>query len=343
MFNLKIFDVSAFVYTGSTASEFKNRFYFNYPVGGIHYLMRYVTSALADKDYIVLAFDDRDSFRKKIMPCYKEGRKPNKVVISQIQTLYEELSAAGFSCYRFSECEGDDIVSWACTQNMKKHDEVIIYGNDRDLLHNVRGNVRFRSITPSVNSVWEGSFSDAIELGKHIPFNTISVNKVLEGCSSDKVPPFVSEKGYKGEYLYNVYLQALRVNNVPFSWENTTNKDLFMQVFRQIDLITDADLVELDKRIKVIFPADCPAGVEIVPNTRKDIDPDVFAYFLSMYNDYSSSVMMQYRKRDLTEADKKLLRDKAYALSSGAYAVDKEIDVHDVDQLGSCLFLKEFD
>lgn len=343
MFNLKIFDVSAFVYTGATSGEFKNLFFYNYPVGGIHYLMRYVTTALADKDYIVLAFDDRDNFRKKLMPCYKEGRRPNMTVISQINTLYEELSQAGFSCYRYAGYEGDDIISWACKQGGRKYDEIVIYGNDRDLLCNVHGNVRFRSITPNVNSVWEGNFADAIELGKTIPFNTIAVNKVLEGCSSDKVPPFVSEKGYKGTYLYNLYLQALRVNNVPFTWENTNNKSLFMQIFSQLEIITDKDLTELSNRVKVIFPAECPQNVDIIPNSVKDIDPAIFAGFLSMYNDFKSCQMMGYRKLPLSEEATKLLRSKAYALSSGAAAVDQEVDVHNIDQLGSCLFLKEFE
>ena len=64
MFNLKIIDVSAVVYKGTFAANYKDRNYYNYPVGGIHYLMRQVATALAIGDSVVLVFDSPNNLRK---------------------------------------------------------------------------------------------------------------------------------------------------------------------------------------------------------------------------------------------------------------------------------------
>lgn len=342
MFELQIYDVSAFVYHGVTASNFKDLFYYNYPVGGIHALMRYVTPALADRDQVVLAFDSRSNFRKELMPDYKSGRVPNKSVITQIDTLYEELSSCGFSCYRFDGFEGDDIIAWACTQNLSEFSNITIFGNDKDLLHNIRDGVQFHSINSAVNSITVGNFEHSIEKGKTIPFNTIAINKVLCGCTSDKIPAFTSEDGYRGQQLFDVYIKALKANNIPFIYENTTNPALFLQIMTKLGLVTDSDVTELQKRIKIIFPGECPEDVQIIPNDVRDIDRSQFAYFLAKYNDFNSIRCMGYHKMTLKPEDVEALRKKAYDLSSGATAVDNEIDVHNMNVSGQCLFLKEF-
>lgn len=342
MLDLTIFDVSAFVYQGTSSESFKNRFFYNYPVGGIHYLMRYLTPALIDRDSVILAFDSRDNFRKKLMPDYKAGRVPNKTVITQIDTLFNELSGCGFSCYRVDGYEGDDIISWACNQNFNKFSKITIYGNDRDLLHNVRGKILFRSINSGINSIMESNFSYAVEKGKNIPFNTISFNKVLCGCTSDKVPSFVSENGYKGQELFDIYLHAFQIKKLPFSYEYTTNVPLFLKIMETTELLTAKDLSDLQKRIKIIFPAENPEEAEIIPDDIKSINEDLFCYFLTKYNDLASLRCMQYKKMMLTAEDVDELRKKAYDLSSGAVAVDKEISVHNVDDIGQCLFMKEF-
>lgn len=343
MFNLKVIDVSATVYQGVASEKFKNLSQYGYPVGGIHSLMRYVVPAIMDKDDIVLAFDSKRNFRKDILEEYKSGRVPNKSVISQLDTLYEELSGCGFNCYKFEGYEGDDIISWACTQYQSAYDEVIIIGNDRDLLHNIRGNIRFRSITPTVNNVCQSDFEYSADKKERIPFNTISVNKVLCGCTSDKIPPYVTVNGIKGVELYNVYLQALNQLELSGRYEYTTSIELLLKILLQVNAITESDVEALKMRAKVVFPANCPEDVVIIPTTAKDINRDNFAYFLAKYNDWQSIKNLGYYKMPIQEDDIKALREKGYALSSGAIAVDKNLQVHDVDTLGECMFMRDFD
>ena len=140
MFNLQIFDVSALLHYGMNSSRYKDDASYGYLVGGIHKVMYHVASAFNNRDSVVLAFDGRNNFRKKLMPEYKIGRTSNTAVISQAELLYENLPRAGITCYKFDGYEGDDVINWCCNQ-ATGYNTVYIYGNDKDLIHNVRGNI----------------------------------------------------------------------------------------------------------------------------------------------------------------------------------------------------------
>ena len=88
MFNLQIFDVSALLHYGMNSSRYKDDASYGYLVGGIHKVMYHIASAFNNRDSVVLAFDGRNNFRKKLMPEYKIGRASNTAVISQAEMLY---------------------------------------------------------------------------------------------------------------------------------------------------------------------------------------------------------------------------------------------------------------
>ena len=87
---LIIIDASACVYTGMYSKRHKDKSYYGYPVGGLHYLFRYVVTALAQTSHVIVAFDSR-SFRKDLIDGYKAGRKHDKRVQSQLEMAYEFL------------------------------------------------------------------------------------------------------------------------------------------------------------------------------------------------------------------------------------------------------------
>lgn len=89
MFKLNVFDVSAFVYKGTMSQNYGTRTYYGYPVGGIHYLMRYVATSLVQSDSVVLMFDGRNNFRRSVYLDYKANRVCNPAVTSQIESLWD--------------------------------------------------------------------------------------------------------------------------------------------------------------------------------------------------------------------------------------------------------------
>lgn len=343
MYELNVIDVSALVYTASTSEFYRNRNYYNFPVGGIHYLDRYLTTALVGKEDVILAFDGRNNFRHKVYSGYKAGRVPNRAVQMQLEVLYEELSQCGMACYKYDTFEGDDIVNWAVEQNADKYNGIVILGNDIDLTHNVRDGVRFKSIVEGVNSIYVGNFAESIKKGVRIPFNTVAVYKVFCGCDSDKIPAIRCNTGHTGKDLFSLYLKCLEVNKVPFCYENTTNKNLLLSIVTQLEFITPNEIEDIKRNIALVFPGECPEGELILGSGVGAVDRDSFSHFLSRYGDKDSTRCMQYYSMPTTEEDKKFLREKSYLLSSGAYAVDTNVKVHEDVASGECLFLKEFD
>lgn len=340
MFNLRIYDVSAFVYMGTTSSNYGDRSFYGYPVGGIHYLMRHVSTALVMQDAVALMFDGRNNFRKGLSTDYKSNRIPNPSVLSQIDSLWDGLSSCGVPCYREDGYEADDLINWCSTANKKDYNEVFIYGNDKDLIHNVQAKVSFNSIAMNINNISVANFPYSIYPGENIPFNFMSVFKVFNGCKSDCVKPFVGENGIKGRELFDAYVSLFEKENVPFLYENTTNRRFLEAFIGRLHVLTSKDKEELLRRVEIIFPAINP-GITFTPKYLNGIDEAALRRFLIQYNDVDTLKCFEYPKTQLSEQEKEYIKKKAYSLETGEYAVDRNLKVNN-DLESELLFLKEF-
>ena len=347
MFELGILDASALVYTGTLSaghegSSYGSDTYYGYPVGGIHYFLKYLSIVLKDYDDVIIVFDSKKNFRKDLDGTYKENRSVNKVVVSQLEHLYNGLMECGFRCHRLEGYEGDDLINWAVQQNVGKFNAVKIYGNDRDLIHNVQNKVSFRPIRADMNYVDVTNFSKAIYKDKSILFNTLNAYKVFCGCPSDNVKPFISDGGQKGQYFYNLYTQLFLQGVVPKTYENTASKVLLSNFLSQVPELTEHDLQVLDTRIKIIFPADCPEGVLMDTSSLDTIDQKGFAHFLTLYHAFEALRCLELRKVMLEKEDIEFLKNEARALLSGEFCVDNNLPVNVEPPAAHSLFLKEF-
>ena len=244
MFNLHILDVSALLHYGMNSARYKDKVSCTYNVGGIHKVMRQVAIAIANNDDVILAFDSKKNFRKALMPEYKVGRVPNKFVLSQAELLWDRLPQCGIACYKLDGYEGDDIINW-CTDLREDYSSVLIHGNDKDLIHNVHDNIAFHSITDTVNNVTTANFPFAIEKGEEVPFNFVSIMKVLKGCTSDKIPAMKFSTGYSANDVFKWYLSVLDKKEIPFVYENTANREMFLKVIQYLPGITQEEIQEL--------------------------------------------------------------------------------------------------
>ena len=341
MYRLTIIDTSALVHTAQYSSFFKDKSQYAFPVGGIQYLMRYVTSSLRGNDDVILVFDSKHNKRKEIMQDYKSNRVANKSVLMQLDTLYEELPYCGIRCYKEDGYEGDDLINWAVCQNIGNYNEIQIIGNDIDLTHNVQNGVFFKSIVDGVNDIYTSNFTTSLVKGEKIVFNTISIYKIFNGCHSDNVAPFVSENGYKGPMLYKTYLQILEMAGCGFTYALTANKDLFFTIIAQMPCLTEKDREILKQRANIIFPLENEKEISLVGSNMKDVVHTSFNNFLSMYGDFNSCRVMGYTMLQKTEEMQQHLKEKAYKLKSGEYAVDNNLRVNEAPT-ASTLLLKEF-
>lgn len=325
MNTLYVIDVSAVVHTVAHVPTFSDRTFYNYPVGGIHYLMRYVSIAFSARDDVLLCFDS-PCFRKDLFPEYKNGRSADQRVISQLETLYEGLMACGVPCAKQDGYEADDLIHWAVKQHYNSYAEIVIIGNDHDLCHEVQNKVRFKTIRLDQNNIYTGNFENSIISGVRIYFNTISAYKVFTGCPSDHIPSFKSEFGASGKELYDDFIDMLNSMNIRRTYANTTNPDLLRVYVKYSELLSDKDKIEMEKRIQLIYPAENTDNVQLPVASWSELDHYALFHFLTLYNDRDSLRCLGGSAAYLSEDEKQELREKARALVNGEYAADHDID-----------------
>lgn len=322
MNELMIIDASALVHTGHKAPRYKDFTFYNYPVGGIRYLMTYVTEALVLRNTPVLCFDS-PSFRNTLQEGYKSGRTKDYAVISQLETLYEELSRCGISCFKEKGFEADDIIDWVAQRFSNDFHATTIIGNDMDLAHSVTTKVRFQSICSSnAVSVNASNFSTAVERGETVPFNTISAFKVFYGCKSDKIPAFKSSL-YTSAQLFEGYVNFLQ--EAGLIGQNISSQRKWIEFYIvNIDLPAN-EVEQLQARIKLVYPADPPEDWNPTITLCNKINKDALASFLTKYNAIDSLKSLKLTKLPLSESSIEDLRNKARTLSTGAFAADRGI------------------
>lgn len=325
MSDLSVIDVSALVYVGNTSKHYCERTYYGYPVGGIHYLMRYVTTALIKRNGLVLCFDS-PSFRVQIDNNYKSGRVKNASVISQIETVYEALSACGIKCEKYDTYEADDIIDWVCQANVGKYESIDIIGNDLDLCHSVQNGVRFVSVCSGTNIVHYGNFEYAIVQGKRIRFNTISAYKVFAGCSSDKIPSMRLRNGIGGYALYNEFLKYVDQKYPDAKYKLLVDYRLPVAFAVKSGLFEEDEQQDVLRRARLVYPAAPPEDVSIMTTFWSGVNKGKLCEFLSMYNDLDSLACITDRRPVLTDIQKNEIRRKAQSLHTGEYAADHNVE-----------------
>lgn len=333
MNELQIYDMSSIVYTGATGMQAN---FYGVPVGGIQYFLKHLAVAIKDRDSVVPCFDS-PSFRMDLMPDYKSGRMKDPGIYHQIEVLYDGLRACGVKCEKYDGYEADDLIEWAVAENREKFIRgVTIYSSDHDICHSIRDGVMQRTLRSGMSDVMPSNFETAIERGKRIPYNTISAYKVFVGCKSDSIPAFVSETGLRGSQLYSVWCESLRRIGNLSSRNLGANPDSVRAFAKSVKAFTERDMQEIERRIKLVFPADRPAGVSIVPTPWSDIDLGKLGFLCSKYNARDALRCLGIKPSDLSEEDKNALRSEARALSTGAYAVDKNLQ-HETRSVKSSL------
>lgn len=323
--NLYLIDVSAVMHTGMNSTYYKERTYYGFPVGGIHFLAQQMCVPLMMGDEFILCFDS-PNFRRKEFPKYKSGRTKNMSVILQTEAVFEKLQSCGIKCEKVDGYEADDIIDWASTVLREQYSEIIILGNDKDLCHSVRMNVRFKSISSNVNSVFHGNFEDSIVLGEKILFNTVSAYKTFCGCNSDSIPALKLENGLHGKQIYARFAQFCIENGVAGDYVKTSSPDLLRVYAKHSGLFTESDKVELERHIRLVYPAAMPAGARFEPAGFMSVDVTKFSHFLTLFNASDAFQYHEFKRAALTEDDKQYLKNLAHSYTSGEAFADRNIE-----------------
>ena len=139
---------------------------------------------------VVLACD-ASSWRKEVFPQYKFKRKENRETSSMdwdevfriVNLIREEIKENfPYKVLHVQRCEADDIIGVLVeeTQNLGKHEEVMIVSADKDFIQLQKYN-NVRQFSPMTKKFIE-----------HNDVNTYMIEHILRGDSSDGVPNVLS-------------------------------------------------------------------------------------------------------------------------------------------------------
>ena len=315
-----VIDASAVVHHGDTSIQTAGANYKGMPVGGIVELMRRVSFALGQGEFVVVCFDSKTS-KKDIFPGYKSGRIRNNSVINQLELAKILLENANVCCMKVDGFEADDIIDWAVRENLNAPG-ISILGNDEDLAHSVAPNTTLTLFGTSSKIVSKNSFERTMKM----PYNTVSLYKVFRGCVSDKIPVFKGAKKINSQVMYDRCIQFINENNYYDNYYATTSINLIVNFVQQSeDLFAPEDYEELEKRIKLIYPADKPDEVTIRPTALADVNVEVFSEIASALYEMPIIKCIRGKLKKGKTYTTDLLDKRAKNYTSGAFMVDNNL------------------
>lgn len=342
MSSLHIYDVSGFIHFGNYAQRHLEYLEFN--VKGIRSLIREMALALADGADILLAFDSH-SFRKNLFDGYKKGRERNRVIDAQIDFIYYYIQKAGIPAFKFDNYEADDIIAWATEELIDKFDSITIRANDMDITHNIRPKVIYKEFSKNSGYIiTHNNFEDVMSNEKRdIYYNTISAFKVFMGCSSDKIPVFKSDNKIKPLDLYYGFIKFLKDRNYFHKYTQSASFITLAAYINSLQCLTEDDRKRLYTRIQLIFPAKKPDFVEFKTVNKKQIRQFEFSELLIMCKEYNAFKCLKWDTVTPSKEFNSLVRRYAEDVQSGAFSVDRNLEVNPSEEVeAEIMFLKEF-
>ena len=332
-----ILDVYAYLNTVKAIPKFANLESRGVPVGGMHFLLRKITSELIVGNYIGLAFDGKSPSNPKL-EGYKANRKKDPSIIVQANFLYDMLRKCGVPCYR-GFGEADDHIYGLCEwayPNVGNLTPIFVNSADYDLCHNVdSAGVEFKTINSNSLNVNSATFHLIPFDKKHkepVIYNTISAYKVFCGDSSDSIKTFTSSNGVKGIDLYRGFKKM--ISDYGGAVGRVTRDRSLLDSYIEYVIKDPKDLAILKKRANAIFPKDLSAqvgGYEM--RNSNQIDLQVLANYCKAIKDFTS--VSNLRKVGVYSDESPKYGDEIYQLGleykSGVYHADNNLPMASLD------------
>ena len=196
---LHLVDTSSAVYAGSvnkhsfisgpvvrTANGYRERII---PTGGLSQLFNIVYQYM-NTGTIVFCCDRPPTIKRGMFPGYKGNRHADENVNIQKSIVEYVLEDCGFTVLYQEGYEADDLI-YSCVQKFKnEYDHIYIHTGDSDLYFLVDDNVGILPTHSRAKTVTRENYEYTVKTNKHIAYNTLSFQKVLDGDMSGKnLPP----------------------------------------------------------------------------------------------------------------------------------------------------------
>ena len=343
MINLDIIDVNSVLHSAHHVDCISAERVNGCPSGALSVLFRKIAYLLSIDHHVICAFDSKTD-RSSIIQEYKANRTKVPEVILQSELAYNLLTELNISCVKVNGFEADDLIYNICNKYDMKVPRINIHSSDKDLAHNV---VNSRVSILSVNSnSYNINFNNFVEVFSQedlrIPRNLVTLSKVFLGDSSDNVNSFHSSKGTSGKKLFRKILKLVEEFDLYDPYLNRTQGCAEILI-EALDL-TDKDIEEIRKRMKVFYPKEAEDLDLIEPVKIDAINVNSFAGVLS-------AIRCVEGLRSLSKSGsavpnpkvKETLFNYGKRFKSGEFHVDRNLSIDD-DLFGldnSSVFIRE--
>lgn len=244
MSKLVVIDGNSLLNTGHRA--YRDERILNLNLAGTNLLLSRI-DRLIRLGYIPSVVFDSKTSKKKILEGYKENRTfdEDKKQISFLSLkCYDEMKRLGLPVYKEEEKEGDDLIGQIVWNNSGRYDEVLILSGDRDLSAFVANNVSLLDARRDGILINEENYSVTVKRGKFIPYNTITLVKILTGDASDNVSSLCLGKNLNEEIIQR-YVKFILDNSIDATMMGL---QLVLNIF--VDTLTDILSTTIIEQIK---------------------------------------------------------------------------------------------
>lgn len=254
MKKVALFDVSALVYAGNAATnpilESKIDFTKGLPVKGVRFALKKILG-YAGRGYEVIGVFDSKTDKSKEFPDFKAQRSYNLDVSIQKKMLEDVLSKFGIQTLREDNYEADDLIYSYIWKNYNELEECLIVAHDLDLCGAlINPKIRMVGITNDSPTITVQNYQLTAKKGCEILYNTALPFILFLGKPSNNLKPYKD-----GRLLYGNFCKWATSNGLQYytlSYESVMKN--FLKFAFGEGLITREDVVELVKRMGVVYP-----------------------------------------------------------------------------------------
>jgi len=195
--NLYLLDISGFVHAGAVNKHayleqvVDNKGIWSTqitPGGGLSLVMNVLATIVGNGD-IIACCDRNPIIKKEMIPGYKSNREhKHEIEVSKQFTEYV-LEQCGILCGACDGYEADDVIYTYWKELHELYDHIYVYTMDSDMYFLVDEKTEIMPISSRSKHVTLENFAQTKIHGCFYPYNTITLDKVMNGDTADCIPP----------------------------------------------------------------------------------------------------------------------------------------------------------
>lgn len=210
---LHILDLKQYMYTGLNKPQVVSRGVIEdgdcyrpreFRCGSLAYVIDEIAKIMKDKKNVICICIDTIPTIKREMSMqsfnrqYKGGRqKAPEHVSYQFKFATEMFERIGFNCIKIDGYEADDCIASVIRKYQNYYEKIVIHSNDSDQYYLVTDKISIAPTSLKGKVVNRSNYETVSDKNRLVPYNTMTVNKLIHGDIGDGISPAPVEQARK--------------------------------------------------------------------------------------------------------------------------------------------------